>query len=168
MVNQLLLQTVSVVLAGISVSLAAVYYALILKRQQETRNAQFFMQIYQEAQNEGFLRAIAEAIWVQEHMEFDEWWDKYGPENNMEFFNRWWKMIVFFEGVGIMVRRNLIDIEMVDDYMSGPIMLTWERYGHIIQAIRERDNYPQFQEWHEYLTDEIRKIVEKQHPDFRK
>ena len=86
----------------------------------------------------------------------------------MEFFKRWFSMMVFFEGIGILVKRKLIDPTIVDDMMSGPILLAGERYELINRGIRERYGYPQWQEWQEYLTGEIRKIVDKQHPDFRK
>jgi hypothetical protein len=161
-------QTFSVVLTGLSVSLAAIYYALTLRRQQETRNAQFFLQLYQNAQDQGFLQTISETIWLQEVKDFDDWWERYGPENNMEFFKRWFSMMVFFEGVGILVKRKLIDPTIVDDMMSGTILIAWEKYELINRGIRERYGYPQWQEWQEYLTGEIRKIVDKQHPDFRK
>jgi hypothetical protein len=31
---------------------------------------------------------------------------------------------------------------------------------------RERYDYPQFQEFHEYLAKKVRKIVEQQHPQY--
>jgi hypothetical protein len=162
------LQTVSVVLTGISVSLAAVYYAMTLRRQQETRNAQVFIQLYQKAMDQGYLRSLTEAVWLQKDEGFDEWWEKHGPESDIEFFVRWWSGLVFYESVGILVKKRMIDPAIVDDLISGPILLTWEKYEPIIMGIREKEGWPQFQEYQEYLTGVIRKIVDKQHPDFRK
>lgn len=162
------LQTVSVVLTGISVSLAAVYYAMTLRRQQETRNAQVFIQLYQKAMDQGYIRSLTEAVWLQKDDGFDEWWEKHGPESDIEFFVRWFSGLVFYESVGILVKKKMVDPAIVDDLMSGPIMLAWEKYEPIIMGIREREGWPQFQEYQEYLTGEIRKIVDRQHPDFRK
>jgi hypothetical protein len=100
--------------------------------------------------------------------DFDDWWERYGPENNMEFFKRWFSMVAYFEGIGILVKRRLIDPAFVDDILSGPILLAWEKHELIHRGIRERYGWPQWQEWQEYLTDEIKKIVDMQHPDFRK
>jgi type II secretory pathway pseudopilin PulG len=162
------IETISVVLTGLSVSLAAIYYALTLRRQQQTRNAQAFIQLYQNAMDQGYLKGLTETLWLQEGEVFEDWWLKYGPEHNMEFFVRWWSGLVLYESVGILVKNGFVDISIVDDLISGPVLLTWERYEPIIQGIRDKYGWPQFQEWQEYLTDEIRKIVEKQHPDFRK
>jgi hypothetical protein len=162
------IETISIFLTGISVSLAAIYYALTLRRQQQTRNAQAFIQLYQNAIDQGYIQSLSEAIWLQEGKDFEEWWEKYGPEHNMEFFVRWYRGIVFYESVGILVKNKIVDLALVDDLMSGPVLITWERYEPIIRGIREKYGYPHFQEWQEYLTDEIRKIVDQQHPDFRK
>ena len=169
------IETISIVFTGISISLAAFYYINTLRNtrknqelQLETRQTQFFFQLYQNATDQGFLQTVSETIWLQNPENFDDWWEKYGPENNMEFFKRWFSNMVFFEGVGILVKRKLVDISIVDDMMSGPILLAWEKYESIHRGIRERFSYPQWQEWNEYLSMEIKKIVEKQHPDFRR
>ena len=162
------IETLSVVLTGISVSLAAIYYALTLRRQQQARTAQTFIQIYQNAIEQGYIQSLSEAIWLQKDEGFEAWWEKYGPENNMEFFVRWYRGIVFYESIGILVKNGIVDLALVDDLMSGPILITWERYEPIIKGIRERYGYPHFQEWQEYLVREIKKIVDWQHPDFMK
>jgi hypothetical protein len=160
------IETISVVLTGISVSIAAIYYALTLRRQQQARTAQTFIQIYQNAIEQGYIQSLSEAIWLQKDEGFDEWWKKFGPENNMEFFVRWYRGIVFYESIGILVKNGIVDLSLVDDLMSGPVLITWDRYEPIIMGIREKYGYPHFQEWQEYLVKEIRKIVDQEHPDF--
>jgi len=123
MVDAGTIQIISQIMATAGVLFAAIYYTMTLRKQQETRNAQFFLQIYQNAQDQGFAQTISETLWLQNTEDFDEWWEKYGPENNMEFFKRWFSMQVFFEGVGILVSRKLVDPTFVDDMMSGPILM---------------------------------------------
>jgi hypothetical protein len=158
---------ISLLLTGISISLAAIYYTLTLRRGQESINIQAYMQAYQKAQDQGFLETLSEALWVHETVDFDSWWSKYGPENNMEYFKRWYSMLVFFEGIGVQIKRGLIDLAIVDDMMSGPVLICWDRYEPVIMGIREKYGYPQFQEYQEYLVNEVRKIVNRQHPDYK-
>jgi hypothetical protein len=159
-------QTLSIVLTGIGLIIALTYYALQIRNQNKTRTAQTFIQLYQNAIDQGYIQSLSEAIWLQENEGFDEWWEKYGPENNMEFFVRWYRGIVFYESIGILVKNGIVDLSLVDDLMSGPVLITWERYKPIIMGIREKYGYPHFQEWQEYLVNEVRKIVNRQHPDF--
>jgi hypothetical protein len=154
-------QTLSIVLTGIGLIIALTYYALQIRNQNKSRTAQTFIQLYQNAIDQGYIQSLSEAIWLQENEGFDEWWDKYGPENNMEFFVRWYRGIVFYESIGILVKNGIVDLSLVDDLMSGPVLITWERF-------REKYGYPHFQEWQEYLVNEIRRTVDIQHPDFLK
>ena len=65
MVDTGTIQIISKIIASAGVFFAVIYYTLTLRKQQETRNAQFFLQIYQNAQDQGFLQTISETIWLQ-------------------------------------------------------------------------------------------------------
>ena len=69
----------------------------------------------------------------------------------------------FFEGVGVLVYRNLIDPRLVDDLMSSYIFLTWEKIGPYIKEIRLRRNRPEFWDKFEYLYEEVMKIYIQEH-----
>ena len=35
---------------------------------------------------------------------------------------------MFFEGIGVLLKRKLIDIDLVDDLFTGPKKITWEKF----------------------------------------
>lgn len=59
--------------------------------------------------------------------------------------------------------RNLIDVSVVDDLMSGPLMSLWQKFEPTILELRRRRNMPTMWEWYEYLYEEVRKVSEKEH-----
>jgi hypothetical protein len=63
----------------------------------------------------------------------------------------------FFEGVGILLHRKLVDIELVDDLFSSPIITIWEKTLPMTKALREYFKRPQLAEWFEYLYNEMKK-----------
>ena len=72
----------------------------------------------------------------------------------------------FYEGLGVLVKRGLIDPTMVDDLLSGPIVLFWERrVAPMVDELRERYNNPTSYEWVEYLYKEIKRIRDLEHPE---
>ena len=71
----------------------------------------------------------------------------------------------FLEGLGVLVKRGLVDKGFVDDMMSGDIIGFWEKYGDVVREERRRMNYPQALEWAEYLYDEVKPLSLKQHPE---
>ena len=157
------------VIAGFS------YYVLTVRANQknqqiqlESRNTQFFMQLYNQMNDEkGILFLWNDILKEKDWTTFDEWWDKYGAVNNPPFFAIWMKLMITYEMYGVLLKRGFLDIEIIDDIMSGAVLMMWDFYGPVILGFREHYGYPQFQEHQEYLTDEIRKVVAQQHPEFK-
>lgn len=93
---------------------------------------------------------------------------KYGPQVNLRATAKTRTIDQYFEGIGVLVHRNLIDVDLVDDMMSSLLISYWEKRGSLIYEARERFNSPQIMEWTEYLYNEVRKVAERQHPELRK
>jgi len=68
---------------------------------------------------------------------------------------------MFFEGIGILLKRELIDIELVDDMFTMPINETWLKMKDITSEIRKIRNQPTILEWFEYLYNEMKKREQK-------
>ena len=154
--------------AGILVGI--VYYITMMRNQQrnqelavETRNAQFFIQLWNSTTEEEDISLVfGEQTWET----FEEWWEKYGVVNNPKAFGHWFRVMYIHEMFGVMVRRGLLDISLVDDVFSGGVLMLWNKYKPVVLGMRELFGYPQLQEHQEYLVNEIQKIVDKQHSDF--
>jgi hypothetical protein len=132
--------------------------------QLETRQAQLFMIIYSQWNSQEYVQHYNE---VQSHeiTDFDEWESKFNSD--LRYQTSFTVMNRFFEGVGVLVKRGLIDVSLVDDLMSGATMRWWENVGPMIVEGRVRWNWPQAVEYGEYLYNQIRPIVEEQHPEFK-
>jgi hypothetical protein len=79
---------------------------------------------------------------------------------NYEKWHEWSDFIIvaaFFEGIGILLHRKLIDIVLVDDLFSYSIKTIWEKIKEVVEAVRKHHNAPQIWEWFEYLYDEMKK-----------
>lgn len=160
-----------------SLVVGIIYYLTIMRNQQrnqeltlkaqeqaiESRNTQFLMQLYSDISDEESIKMIfSDKTWDT----FDEWWELYGPTKNPDAFAKWLHAMLTYEIIGVLLKRGFLDIEVIDDLMSGGTLMIWDRYGSIIEGLRERFGYPQLQEHQEYMASEIRKIVNKQHPDY--
>jgi len=136
---------------------------LTLKAQEqalETRQAQLFMSIYTRVNEVEFWKNFIE-IQQWEWESFEEYNEKYRSRTEMRAkFN---SVGSFFEGMGVMVKRNLIDVTVVDDLMSGPIMSVWQKFEPIILEDRRRRDMPTIWEWFGYLYEEVRKVAETEH-----
>jgi hypothetical protein len=150
-------ETVSIVFTGLSISLAALYYVMTLRNTNITRQAQLFMQLYNRWDSSEFVK-----FWFDfQDKEISDY------ESDKEYAVAFRALARFIEGIGVLVKRNLIDITLVDDLMSANIIDFWETAGPAIRELRVQTNKPQYGEWAEYLYKRIKPIVEQQHPELK-
>jgi hypothetical protein len=167
-------QMVLSTLQTIALIVGIAYYLFIMRNSQrnqelarkaqeqalETRQAQLFMSIYTRVNEVEFWHNFME-IRQWEWESFEEYNEKYSLCTEMSAkFN---SVGTFFEGMGVMVKRKLIDVTVVDDLLSGPIMSLWQKFEPILLEDRRRRNMPTLWEWFEYLYEEVRKVAEKEH-----
>ena len=132
----------------------------------ETRQAQLFMQIYSTWSSSEIIKIRRELeTWVW--TDYDDWVKKYGKTNNPAAFSSFQKLAAWYEGIGVLIKRKLIDPTFVDDLMSGATLWGWETFGSIVREHRVRDNKPYYYEFWEYLYDEVSAIAHKQHPELK-
>jgi len=63
--------------------------------------------------------------------------------------------MLYFEGVGVLVRKQLIDIDHVARLISGMILSWWEKYEAGFKAIREHYDYPRAMIEAEFLYNSV-------------
>ena len=166
-------QTISITFAGVSIGIAAIYYTLTLRNsrkaqqlQLETRQAGLFMDLYDMWRSPEFRRQWDEVIFK---IEFEGWEDmmkKYNRETNYDLLLSWFSVATFFEGVGVLLKRNLIDIAMVDDLLATSIRVGWEKIGPIETESRKHFNQPRIFDDFEYLYNELMRYHEE-HPELK-
>ena len=164
MVDQLTLQTVGILLTGLTVSIAAIYYTLTLRYtrrnqelQLEARNLQLFMQLYQQMSTPGAFQTIME-IMFYEWDDVDDFVRKYGERNNLEAYGKYMSVMRRYNTIGLLLRDNHIDAELIWDYIGTTVITTWDKYGEVIKEMRVRLNLPNLLEWFEFLVDEMKII----------
>jgi hypothetical protein len=60
------------------------------------------------------------------------------------------------ETLGILVFHHEIDVQVVDDFFSGPIDLGWRKLSRWVADFREETQRPTMYEWFEWLADRLR------------
>lgn len=70
-------------------------------------------------------------------------------------------MLGTFESLGILIFRREIDIHLVEDFFSGVIILTGEKFKNYIKEVRELSNRPTYYEWMQWMYEQIEKRESK-------
>jgi len=72
------------------------------------------MPLYETYRNREFRRQIAE-LRNQEWTSNEDFLEKYGPETNPDAFATRIAVGSYFDGIGVLVKNNLVDVNMVND-----------------------------------------------------
>lgn len=153
------IQTVSIAVASAGLFAAAIYYIIEVRHQTKVRQTDLVMRLYSTLGSKDFVEADPKIIFL-EIKDLEDFMQKYksfpkfieSPE-----YAPYMMDVMFFEGVGILLHRKLISIDLVDDLFSGPITTAWEKTKSITEAYRKYFNQPQMAEWFEYLYNEMKK-----------
>ena len=155
------LEVIAILLSGISISASLIYYASVLRNQNETRQTQLFMNVYNnhtKIQNIGILMEI---LYRWEWDDFDDFNAKYSLPNNFEAHEKWTYYFATLEGLGILIKKGLIDPELVYNSQWASIILLWEKFRPVVEEIRVRTNIPHVYEDPEFLYNEMIRIRDK-------
>jgi len=168
-------ETISIVFTGISISLAAFYYISTLRNTQknqqqalETRQAQLYMQLYSFYDNKEFLKDYCNIVNVYVFDDTEDFLRRYGPLVDNEAFSSWLRVGRFFDGVGILIKRNLIEKDLIFELLGDVIRGSWEGFesgtgmGRWLMEGRELWDRPLLWRNFEYLYHELMNWYEEQ------
>ena len=122
-----------------SLTVAAIYYTITIRNQNRTRQAQLLWSIYDYYRStESRQQSNEMTNWKWN--DTDEFFEKYGQANNPEAWVIWSAKAAFFNGIGILLKRDLIDIKLLDDLLTNSVDRHWNalRMGEVLVEWRRQ------------------------------
>jgi hypothetical protein len=145
---------ISTIIATAGVLVGVVYYIQIMRDQAKTRQTDLVMRLYATFSSNEFQDAwtkvrkrAREFDTIDDIKEFDE-------RVGLREFNQ---VGLFFEGVGILLKRRIVDSSMIEDLFGGAIARAWEISTTGINKARQQMNDPAIYYYFEYLYNEMKK-----------
>jgi len=140
------IQTVSIAVASASVTMAAIYYIFQIRHQTGIRQTDLVIRLYSATSSKEFLEAW-EKFRDREIKSMEDYKEKYGA---LEFN----QVMAVYAEVGALLRRKLIDIDLVYDLFGDAVQRVKEKIKHLDRMTYENTPF-------EYLYDEVKKREQK-------
>jgi hypothetical protein len=163
-------QMVLSTLQTLSLAIGVIYYIITLRINQrnqeltlETRQASLFMQLYNRWSDPEFAKhyGAARHHHTEDGLEVaKKSLSPYNPDVWLPFHS----LGQFFEGMGMLVHKKLINIDYVDTLLSYRIIWWWEKMKPWYERERKLMNNPELYSNIEYLYNEIVKRGYKAEP----
>ena len=147
--------TVSIVIASAGVLAGVIYYVLEIRHQSKLRQTEslFRLSPWFNINAQEMQEAISQTCAI-EYNDYKDYLKKYveKPEHTML------KMLGnYFEGIGILVQRRLVDADVVSDFWGDIILSTWEQIKPMIADWRKDTGDANTFKFWEYLYNQMKK-----------
>jgi len=160
--------TLSIVLTGLGIMGAIIYYTLNLRNATTARQAQVYAQIWDKFSSPEFFERFWETI-DREWTDYDDYMEKYGSlrYSNQSQYARSVSVGTYYEGIGVLLKNGFIDAQPVADLLGTTITSWWEKTATFIYEYRVKNREPRGYIYAEYLYNQIKPIIEREHPELR-
>ena len=159
-----MIEYLPLVLTGIGLMVSILYYTSILRNanntqrmQLETRQVQLFMNIDAARGSPEFQKLFYRVTFMDEWKDIDDYFAKYGPENNLDAYSEHSFIWQRFDSLGLLLKKKVIELSYFDDLLNSSVLAAWNKFEPVIDATRIRVNQPNLWNQFEFLANEIRK-----------
>ena len=145
---------ISAMVAAAGVLVGVVYYILDMKNQTRIRQTDLVMRLYDRFSGTEFQDAWARVR--TETSDFKNIDDLYDVDKKVAL-REVNQVCLFFEEIGILLQRKLLDTRMVEDLFGGAVARAWEKMKTGVTKLRQQFNDPSIYYYFEYLYNEMKK-----------
>lgn len=126
-------------------------FAMIQVRQyRRDKHREAAMELLHAFQTPSFARALNIVYSMPDSLSKEEVEEYAGDE-----FHIVYAMTTTWESIGVLVYRGEVDLELVDDFFSGPVIVSWRKLENHIIGEREAVGRATINEWFQWLKDRL-------------
>jgi hypothetical protein len=152
--------TISIIIASASVVAGVIYFFIETRHQRITRQTESIIKLspWFSMSAREIQEAIAQVCSI-EYSNYEDYLKKYsGKREDIAF-----KLLGnYFEGIGLLVQRKLVEMDTVFDFWGDIVMSLWEENEQLIIAMRKDSDRTMIFEYWEYLYNEMKKRMPTQ------
>jgi hypothetical protein len=144
-----LLSTAAIIAAGIFAGIQI----RLMNRQRARESA---LQMLHSFQTPEFLTGLNITFELPEGLSRKEIEERVGDKMTCVFV-----LFGIFESLGILIYRREIDIQLVEDFFSGVIILSGRKFRRYVADVRETSGRDTYYEWYQWLFEQLEKRESK-------
>lgn len=121
-----------------------------VKRYRERRARESALALVNSYRSLEFASAIMLIVYLEEGLTRAELERRLGTDMNLVAL-----LMTTWESLGILVHRREVTLDLVDDFFSGPIVLSWKKLEAFVRESRAQDGRDTYFEWFQWLAERI-------------
>ena len=115
--------------------------------------------------NQEFITTYFEVLDI-EFEDYQDYLKKYG--DNREVFVKIASILNWYDGIGVLLRKGLLDEALVFDMMGGSILYHWYKYRDVVEGmVIDGDNNPSFWSGLRYVGNRMEELMDEKESGWR-
>jgi hypothetical protein len=142
--------TVLSLISTLALVAGLIFAGLQVRAAQQQRSRESGLLLARSFQTFEFMRAMRLISSLPDGVSMEELADRLGEHDDLL-----WLWAGTMEALGILVYRHEIELDLIDDFFSGPIVFSWRKLSRFIAHMREETQRPTMAEWFEWLASRV-------------
>ncbi|MFX0169616.1 MAG: hypothetical protein ACFE89_09725 [Candidatus Hodarchaeota archaeon] len=151
-----ILQIISIIVATGSVIVAFVIGIRSIRNYTVSRKASLFISYQAQAYNKQLMMDQMEIFNKWSWKDYDDFWQKYGPQTNPEAYAKFISVAGFFEGLARLLKKGIIDDDLIPEMVAISIVMFHEKTRSIQEEVFGRLIRPESAGLFDYLYNLIK------------
>ena len=121
-----------------------------VQRYRKVRVRESALALVNSYQTPEFARAVIAIISVEEGLSAAELERRFGQEMGLIAL-----LMTTWESLGVLVFRGEVSLDLVDDFFSGAIVISWQKLGPFVRELRREGDRETYFEWFQWLAERM-------------
>ncbi|NNK62600.1 MAG: hypothetical protein HKO98_05255 [Gemmatimonadetes bacterium] len=127
----------------------ALVFAMVQVRQHERRQIrESALEMLHAFQTPDFAKALSLVYGMPDGLSKKEVEERFGDDMHLVY-----AMTTTWESIGVLVYRGEISLDLLDDFFSGPITISWRKLRPYFEDEREEQGRQTISEWFQWLAE---------------
>lgn len=152
-------ETVFLIVESIAVVIGVGFAIVQIRQYRREKHREAALELLHSFQTPSFAKALNFVYNLPDGLSKEEIENAAGGD-----FHLVYALMTTWESLGVLVHRGEIDLDLVDDFFSGPIRISWRKLkGHVMgeRSLLQRDT---IEEWFQWLAERLEEMESKTPP----
>ena len=145
------LSTLANLINALAVTAGVIFAAVQIREYRRQRNRDSMSALVRSFQTPSFAHSLRRVSSLPDDVAREQIPALLGPDGEDHIY----ALLTSWEALGILLYRKQVSIDLVDDFFSGPIVVTWRKLSRYIAELRKDAQRDTYFEWVQWLTERM-------------
>src|SRR4030095_654530 len=145
------LSTIANLINALAVTAGLIFAAVQIRDYRRQRHRDSMSALVRSFQTPSFAHSLRRVSSLPDNVTREQIPALLGPDGEDDVY----ALLTSWEALGILLYRKEVNIDLVDDFFSGPIVVSWRKLSGYVEAMRAEAKRETYFEWVQWLAERM-------------